>query len=125
MSVNKLSFPGAPQIANTIPVQLAAGSLFIIPPGQFHVAMGKYTRLQFFDANANLWRHVPKDLSTTAFIYSDGANYRLANLSGCPVGAVITNAGSGQTNGFGTVTITPSAGGSVWRSIVGGAVNTT
>jgi hypothetical protein len=86
-------------------------------------------------------------------VSSDGTNYRIVNSTGCPVGAVITAAGSGGTNGFygyaqgpgdglgvgqaitiqsglisagnAIFTITPSAGGSLWNAIVGGAVNTT
>ena len=56
----------------------------------------------------------------------NGGNFRLANLTGTPVGALITNAGSGSTNGIGTaatgLTITPSAGGSVWVPVVGGKI---
>ena len=49
-------------------------------------------------------------------------NYRLANQTGALVGALLTNAGSGYTS---APTVTASAGSSIWRAVVGGAVNTT
>lgn len=110
--------------SNAIP--LPAGTAFIIPPGKWVVDGGPYTFVQFFDPITLLWRtcaqQTPDD---STIVVSDGANVRIANLTGCAVGAVITNAGTGLTNGIGgTVTATPSAGGSSWRVIVGGAVNT-
>jgi len=121
LSVKGLSYTGG---SNAIP--LPAGTAFIVPPGKWVVDGGPYAFVQFFDPITLLWRtcaqQTPDD---STIIVSDGANVRIANLTGCVVGAVITNAGTGLTNGIGgTVTATPSAGGSTWRVIVGGAVNT-
>jgi hypothetical protein len=122
--------------------------------GQYFLGLGQYTVLQMYDDGLNYWQNLnvlPQSLNT---ISSDGVNYRIANTTGCPIGALITAAGSGGTNGFygynafgsnatssngaavtiqngqytagnAVFTITPSAGGSLWNAIVGGAVNTT
>jgi hypothetical protein len=65
---------------------------------------------------------VPAANGTPIFISCDGTNYRVANTTGCPVGAIITNGLGGITNGFNTVTLTPTAGGSTWNTIVGGGL---
>jgi hypothetical protein len=125
--------------------------------GQFLLQLGQYTNLQQYDGGTNNWQIVQVTPYQSVTVSSDGANYRVVNSTGCPVGAVITAAGSGGINGFygytqgpgdavqpalslgsqitiqnGIVTagnalftITPSAGGSLWNAIVGGAVNAT
>jgi hypothetical protein len=167
MSFNKISGLAAATIA-AVPIGLGAGEAFMLPvgqgivgafgsvvtpqiaagnplSGQYIVQLGMYSTLQVFDTGLQYWRNIhvlPFNLVTVS---SDGTNYRIANTTGCPVGALITNAGSGGTNGWygfingvastivnGVVsagnsvfTITPSAGASQWNAIVGGAVNTT
>jgi hypothetical protein len=128
--------------------QYGSGNVFT---GQYALSMGLYSQLQVYDQTLNYWRTVCTGLPYNyVTVSSDGQNYRISNPTGCPVGAIITAAGSGGTNGFygfvnsfnnsgvaativnGLVsvgntsfTITPSAGGSTWNAIVGGAVNTT
>jgi hypothetical protein len=134
----------SPQLATNNPVS-----------GQYCLELGWYTNLQQYDQGMNYWQNVQVNPQSQVTISSDGTNYRLVNSTGCPVGAVITNAGASYTNGFygyaqgpgdaginplgsaitiqnGIVTIgqtyltiTPSAGGSLWNAIIGGAVNTT
>lgn len=129
----------SPQIATNNPLT-----------GQFIVQLGQYTQLQQFDQATQNWQCVQVSPYSQVTVSSDGTNYRIVNSTGCPVGAVITNAGSAGTNGFfgytmnglgqgvainiqsGVValgnaifTITPSAGASTWNAIVGGAVNST
>lgn len=109
---------------------LGAGEIFNVPPGTWWVKTGPYTFLQWFDPFGNQWKIRPCAKEDTVFVESDGSNWRLANTTGCPIGAVITTGGSGTyTNGIGTaatgVTITPSAGASVWVPVVGGAVSLT
>jgi len=168
MSFNKISGlvnqPAAP-----IPVSLPAGATFTLPAGQgiigtfgsvvapqiaagntltgqYVIQLGQYTTLQMYDQALQYWRNVNVAPGAILTISSDGQNYRLANTTGTPIGAIITAAGSGGTNGFygfnsqsqavviqngvttignSVFTITPSAGGSAWNAIVGGAVNTT
>ena len=131
-----------------LPISLPAGQSFILPAGQgiqgtwggsgaianqvtgsiltgqYMVTTGPYSVLQFLDPILGIWRNFAGPNTFTP-ISSDGTNFRIANSTGCPVGAVITNAGSSLTNGFNTVTVTPSAGASTWNTIVGGAINTT
>lgn len=116
---------------NTNAVTLPAGGVFVLPSGNFAVTPGAYTSLQFKDPITGIWRtigatqsHVPE------VVQSDGTNIRLANLTGCPVAAVITTAlATGATTGIGatatSLTVTPSSGASVWVPIVGGALSLT
>lgn len=131
---NPLNFPTAPSGSAFTPVKnnlltLAAGEVFNIPAGTYIVQPGRVTSVQFLDPVSSQWRTLDSAATKWMKIDSDGGNYRLANLSGCPVGALVTNAGSGYTNGIGTaatgLTVTPSAGSSVWVPVVGGAVNAT
>lgn len=167
MGFNKIS--GGTNLVAGLSLALAGGEVFNLPSGQgivgsfgsvlnpqlasqnpltgqYIVSLGQYSVLQVFDAALQYWRNVCVDpFGNTATVSADGYNYRIANTTGCPVGAIVTTAGSGITNGFygyqngaavtiqngfvtagnTTFTITPSAGGSLWNSIVGGAINTT
>jgi len=121
-------------------INLPAGGTYVIPSGQYQLLLGAYTFLQWYDPITQLWRVNSTVAQSDSFmITSDGFNYRLANLTGSVVGASVTNAGSGYTNGIyppaaqlGTAAA-PSvtfaaAGGSVLAKgtvIVGGAINTT
>lgn len=174
MPVNKIS--GSANNPPAFPISLAGGEYFMLPTGQgivgqfgaitfpqqgsnnpltgqYLVDLGLYSCLQVYDQGLQYWKTVASGgpNHTLQGVYSaDGVNFRIANTTGCPVGALITAAGSTGTNGFygytqfgqgqgsavtiqngiATVgntifTITPSAGGSLWNAIVGGAVNTT
>lgn len=133
---------GAPfsLVHSPIPVNLVSGQLYAIPSGQYQVLTGLYTFLQWYDPVTTIWRvlQVPAQ-SGGAIVSSDGTNWRLANLTGCMVGASLTTAGSGLTNGIylagtgaGTAaspTVTMSAGGgsivATINAVVGGAINST
>lgn len=111
-------------------VSLPAGTTFIPPAGNYFVHTGQYTCLQFLDPVTNIWRTVlgPGQIETN--VPMDGANQRLANLTGCPVAAVITTAGvTGASTGIGAtataLTVTASSGSSKWVPIVGGALSLT
>src|SRR5208337_1775583 len=156
-----------------LPIAMPAGSIFTLPAGQgqigafgsiaspqigsnnplsgqYFLQMGQYTSLQMYDAGMDYWQNVQVSPYQNVTISSDGANFRVANSTGCPVGAVITNAGASYTPGFygyssfgagqggaitiqngittigqSYLTITPSAGASTWNAIVGGAVSST
>lgn len=102
---------------------LAAGQTKLLRrPDWYMLQLGLYTVLQEYDPITQVWRTVGGGDPTGAikYVFSDGQNYRLANLTGCAVGALLTNAGTGYTS-VPTVTTT---GGSLWRAIVGGAVST-
>ncbi len=82
---------------------LPSGGVYVFPPGNFVCMTGGQTQLQWFDPNQQNWRGVSVQDNTVNQVSSDGCNYRLVNLSGVVLGAVITNAGSGGTNGIGTL----------------------
>jgi hypothetical protein len=79
----------SPQIATNNPMT-----------GQFLLQLGQYTNLQQYDAGTNNWQTVQVTPYQQVAVSSDGTNYRVVNSTGCPVGAVLTSAGSGGTNGF-------------------------
>lgn len=131
-------------------VSLGAGEVYMIPPGTWWVKPGPYTFLQWLDpvtASSTLpsgvsgqvagpgvvgmWRTKPTAADREVYVESDGSNFRLANMTGCAIGAVITTGGATNpyTNGIGStvtgVTVTPNQGASKWVPIVGGAVSTT
>lgn len=147
MAMNKISGQQA-LLAPTLPMALPAGGIFMLPAGQgiiggfgsvlspqlasgnvlsgqYVVQLGLYTVMQVYDQGLQYWRDVNVAPFSLTTISSDGTNYRIANTTGCPIGALITNGGTGLANGFNTVTVTPSAGGSKWSTLVGGAINTT
>lgn len=104
------------------PMTLAAGQTQVIPAGQYYVQPGPYTFLQARDPITGLWRMMSNSPGVARFVDSDGQNQRLANLTGCAIGALITNVGSGYTS---APTVTASAGSSTWTAVVGGAINST
>lgn len=108
-------------------ISLPAGGVYNVPSGEagwYMLHMGRYTAFQSFDPILQAWGSVGGEAirGGRQYVYMDGTtNYRFANQTGAVVGALITNAGSGYTS---APTVTASAGGSIWRAIVGGAVNT-
>ena len=167
MPFNKIS--GQSNNPPALPIALAGGEVMMLPTGQgiigafgqgsypqlntgdpltgqYLLQLGQYTTLQQYDDGLNAWRDVQVTPNSLVTVSADGANFRIANTTGTPIGALITNAGSSLTNGWygynnsgaaitiqngattvgnSTFTVTPSAGGSLWNAIVGGAVSTT
>lgn len=121
-------YPGATLIPNvstqhsTNFFDLAPGATYLIPPGDFSVFIGQTCTLQILDPILLTWRAYATSQGRSQYIRSDGVNWRVANLTGCAIGAEITNAGTGYTS---VPTVTASSGSSTWVAIVGGAVNTT
>lgn len=124
-----LNFSG-PGISSSIKtgfneITLQSGEAWIFSPaGWYNVKVGGYTSLQYYDIVLQTWRPVGAGSLTSGSyeqIYSDGENMRLINLTGCAVGAIVTNHGSGYTS---APAVAASAGSSLWRAVVGGAVGT-
>lgn len=118
--------PGAtPSLGSLVTnvLTLEAGQTWTVPSGRWALQVGKYTSFQEYDPVAGFYRTSGAGplISDVKTVFSDGTNYRLANQTGCAIGALITNAGSGYTS---APVVTASSGSSVWRAIVGGAVNT-
>lgn len=144
MALQKLS--GFQPLNEPLSVALGPGESWLLPPGQgvvgtfggvtqgltgftltgqYLVNLGPFLSLQMYDSQMQTWRNLPAANVTPVTISADGQNYRVANTTGAAVGAIITAGGTGLTNGFNTVTCTPSAGGGTWNVIVGGAINPT
>jgi hypothetical protein len=104
-------------------VALKAGQVQLIPAGWFEVRSGPYSVVQQYDPITGIWRTIGGSSGgSVEYIASDGNNYRLANQNGCVVGAVLTNVGASYTS---APVVTASAGGSIWKAIVGGAISQT
>lgn len=100
---------------------LNAGETMLIPAGMWATKVGRYTAIQEYDPVTGIWRTAGDDSNAWKEVQSDGVNFRIANQTGCAVGALLTNGGSAYTS---APSVTASAGASVWQAIVGGAVST-
>ncbi len=108
-------------------ISLAPGQAIQIPAGDWMVDLGKYSMLQYqdptnyaaIDQTTGCWRTIRSQRGTFP-VRSDGVNFRIINLTGCVVGAVVTGGGSAYVQA--TTTVTPSTGNSEWQAIVGGRV---
>lgn len=110
-----------PQLAGTNRISLAPGADVLVPPGRFNIQLGLYTQLQIYDPVSLTWvGFAPLDAGAMKMVDSDGSNYRLYNPTGFPIGAVVTNGGTGYTS---APTVAAAAGGSTWTAIVGGAIS--
>src|SRR5215472_16172923 len=104
-------------------IDLAPATQIPIPRGTWMISIGRVSLLQFLDPVTGIWRIHPWTYSNRGHVLqvdSDGFNFRIANLTGCPVSGVVNTAGSGYPS---STTVTASAGGSLWQPIVGGAVS--
>ena len=102
---------------------LPPGGYIVYDSGTFLTSVGTYSVLQWQDPYNNVWRTVDwTSARDQPFILNTaGYTFRVANMTGCPVGAVITNAGSSYVQG--STTLTPSTGNSVWAPVVGGSLS--
>jgi hypothetical protein len=127
-----ISFPQQGPANGDGVICLPSGGIYVPPAGEYVVQLGPQSNLQWFDGTQQAWRTLqPSDALN--MLSCDGSNYRIINMSGVTIGASITNAGSGGTNGIGStatgVTVTlgaPVAGGALATAtlypIVGGSV---
>lgn len=125
MGVINYGGPGIPLVLKGLPTNtasLAAGASFIIPAGPFLITSGSYSFIQFKDPITGEWRLHSQLGNNPTYIESDGANWRVANLTGCVIGIRLTTAGSAYTS---VPTITFSAGGATAVAIMGQVVSTT
>lgn len=103
-------------------ISLLGGQAYVFPAGQYIVTVDPYAFIQVLDPISGLWRSISQTPNSAKFISADGYNYRLINLTGCAIGAYVTNVGSGYTS---VPTVTASAGSSTWQAILGGAISQT
>lgn len=110
-----------PQNAGDNRVSLPPGSDMVIPSGTWMIYTGPSTMLQALDPVSGMWLPVSAyDINYGTQVNSDGTNFRLCNVTGFPIGAIVNNGGTGFTSAP-TVTATP--GGSTWTAVVGGAIS--
>jgi hypothetical protein len=82
-------------------LSLPSGVPYVFPSGQYLVTPGKYSFLQSWDPSTCFWRTLGTPVhSDPQVVSADGFNRRLINLTGTVVGAVVTNGGTGYTNGI-------------------------
>src|SRR5271154_2248279 len=71
---------------------LAAGDQLPIPRGDWLISLGSYSVLQFQDSvtASGVWSTIASAAWDSGLLYvqSDGFSYRIANMTGCPVGAI-------------------------------------
>lgn len=96
--------------------QLASG---VNAAGTFRVVPGLASRLQVYDGITGIWRAVGAVAVEQYIHQSDGNMYRIANQSGCAIGAYVTAKGANYTS---PPSVVPSAGNSVWAAVVGGVL---
>ena len=110
----------APPDVGSNKITLAPGDTLPIPAGDWYVNLGQYNVLQFLDPVTNIWSMGPNAAwqGGHQFVVSDGFTCRVANLTSCVVGAVITTVGTGYVQATTTIAATP--GNSTWLPIVGG-----
>ena len=103
-------------------LSLAPGDAFTIPPGVWFLNR-TYSFIQYFDSVNAGWRGFSTARNAMERVKSDGVNVRIANLTGCPVAAVVVAGGSGYVQS--STTVTANTGGSTWQAIVGGMLSVT
>ena len=102
--------------------ELAAGETFIIPSGTWRLDLGPNISYQEFDQVSQVWlRPGGSQWGQPLYVDSDGVNFRLANQTGCLIGATVTSGGSGFTS---VPTVTVNSGGATLVAVLGPYVNT-
>lgn len=107
----------------TSQIGLNPGEAIPIPAGEWLIQAGLYCIVQYLDPITTAWRVMPTAgiNNGVRYVSSDGFNFRIANMTGCIVGAIVTANGSGFT---GNPTLTPSVGsGTTILPIIGGALS--
>jgi len=112
----------APYDTPTNTIALAPGDELPVPAGNWYIGLGSYLVLEFLDPVNGTWTLIPASAwnGACAYVKSDGFNLRIANRTGTPVSATITNQGSGYAQA--TSSITVAGGTSTWVPLIGGAL---
>lgn len=111
----------AAQDPSSMLITLSPGDVFVIPAGDFNIQEGSCSFVQWLDPVTGSWRTINPAPDGMKRVFSDGYNYRLANLGGCPVSATVAGGGTSFTQA--TATITANVGGSTWQPVVGGSLS--
>lgn len=87
----------------------------------YMVDTGAVSVLRYLDPITGVWRIDQRPGSGPMIVTSDGFTRQIANMTGCPVAAIVANGGSGFASS--TAAITANVGGSTWQAIVGGSLS--
>jgi hypothetical protein len=82
-------------------VVLGQGGTWYPPAGEWLVQTGTSCAIQWWDPIGQTWRNQVSASNIADYFSTDGANYRMVNLTGNILSAPITAAGSTGTNGIG------------------------
>lgn len=104
---------------------LAPGDALPLPAGDWYVNVGMYCVLQFLDPVTGVWAtgNNAAWAGGIQFVKSDGFSCRVANLTGCIVGASITSYGNGSYVQASTTISVTGASGVTIQPIIGGQLN--
>lgn len=113
----------APYDAPTNYLALVAGQVINIPAGRWFVDPGAVSMIQYLDPVTGIWRTQTGAAmrGQAQQVLSDGFTRRIANLTGCPVGAIVTSGGSSWVQS--STTVTSNLNGSTWQAVVGGSLS--
>jgi len=116
---------GISSATSNVAIDLPPGGTWKIPPGEWMIAPGKVSVIQYLDPITGSWL-IPNrvaGVATNEYVCSDGQNFRVANLTGCPVGAQVSVGGSAYTAGSTSVTASGAGTNSTWNCLVGGQIS--
>jgi hypothetical protein len=111
----------APVDCPTNYVSLPPGGSLALPAGSWISSAGSVSFIQYLDPVTGVWRSHNAYRGQSDDIKTAGFARRIANLTGCPIGAVVAGGGTGFNKS--SVSLTANVGGSVWQAIVGGALS--
>lgn len=114
---------GAPNDVGTNYISLAPGDTIVLQAGTEWVSIGGGLFLQYLDPTTGIWRNEFTGRQGPVPIPSDGFTRRIANLTGCPIAAVVTGGGSGYPATAACTAVSTGTGGSTWQAIIGGQLS--
>lgn len=109
-------------------LRLQSGGIYNLPYGNFLVKPGAQSCVQWNDDYSGLWHSYDSGaVNSPIYVFSDGSNYRLINLSGTITGANITTPGTLYTQAGTTVSFAAPASGvtAIGTPIIGGSLTFT
>lgn len=115
--------PNGPVLPPSNTFTLSPGNAVVIPRGRYLVHLGGYALVQMLEPVTQSWMPFASSRVSPVEVDSDGVNFRVANMTGCALAAVVTNGGSSYVAG--STTVTPSAGNSQWVPVIGGRIHVT
>lgn len=127
LPLNQFLYPGelagAPIDVGTNYISLAPGETIILQAGTKSISIGGGLFLQFLDPVTGIWRDEYSNRVGPQTVPSDGFTRRIANLTGCPIAAVVTGGGSGYPASASCTAVSTGTGGSTWIPIIGGQLS--